>query len=87
MDIKKRLKEKGWTLDRLALEMKNKNGEKGISQAAVSQIINGNPTFDKLQEIATIIGISVSELVMDEDELNKNFITCPKCGSKFELKE
>lgn len=85
--IKLRIKDRGWTLDRLALEMKNKNGEKGISQAAVSQIINGNPTFDKLQEIASIIGISVSELVMDEEELNKNFITCPKCGSKFELKE
>lgn len=85
--IKIRIKDSGWTLERLALEMKNKNGEKGISQAAVSQIINGNPTFDKLQEIASIIGISVSELVMDEEELNKNFITCPKCGSKFELKE
>lgn len=87
MNIKQRLKDRGWTLERLASEMKNKNGEKGISQAAVSQIINGNPTFDKLQEIAFIIGISVSELVMDDEELNKSYIICPKCGAKFELKE
>lgn len=85
--IKLKIKDRGWTLERLASEMKNKNGEKGVSQAAVSQIINGNPTFDKLQEIAFIIGISVSELVMDDEELNKSYIICPKCGARFELKE
>lgn len=87
MNIKRILKNHGWTLDRLAAEMKNKTGEKGISQAAVSQLINGNPTFDKLQEIACIIGISVSELVMDDEELNSNALICPKCGARFELKE
>lgn len=75
-------------MERLAAEMKNKNGEKGISQAAVSQLINGNPTFDKLLEIASIIGISVSELVIDdEDEQLGYIIVCPKCGARFELKE
>lgn len=86
MNIKKILREKGWTMEKLASEMKNKNGEKGVSQASVSQLINGNPTFDKLQEIATILGITVSELVAD-DSFTDNTITCPKCGAKFELKE
>lgn len=86
MNIKKVLKERGWTMEKLASEMKNKNGEKGVSQASVSQLINGNPTFDKLQEIAGILGITVSELVADND-FTSNTITCPKCGAKFELKE
>lgn len=85
MNIKKVIKAKGWTLEKLANEMTNKNGQKGISQASVSQIINGNPTFDKLQEIASIIGISVSELVSDNTE--DNTLVCPNCGAKLELKQ
>ena len=86
MNIKKVIKDRGWTLERLAAEMINKNGEKGISQASVSQLINGNPTIDKLQEIATILGISVSELVADEDEnLKQGYIVCPKCLTKFKM--
>ena len=87
MNIKKVLKNRGWTMERLASEMKNKNGEKGVSQASVSQLINGNPTFDKLQEIADILGITVSELVSDEEEIGNPSITCPKCGAKFEFKD
>lgn len=86
MNIKKVIKDKGWTLDKLANEMTNKNGQKGITQASVSQIINGNPTLDKLQEIASIIGISVSELVSEGEE-DTNTITCPKCGTKFKMEE
>lgn len=74
MDIKKVIKESGWTLERLAAEMTNKNGLKGISQPSVSQIVNGNPTLDKLQEIARIIGIPVSELVRDEVKGNSELI-------------
>lgn len=40
--------------------------------------------MDKLKEIASIIGISVSELLQDE---TSNIITCPNCGSKLELKK
>lgn len=80
MDIKKVIKEKGWTLERLAAEMKNKNGEKGITQSSVSQILNGNPTLDKLVEISNILGISVSELLSDEYT-----VKCPKCGAKLEI--
>ena len=86
MDIRAVIKRQGWTLERLADEMYNsKTGAKGVSQASVSQILNGNPTLDKLKEIASIIGVSVSELVGDGD---RTMIRCPKCGEliKIEVK-
>ncbi len=88
MNIKKVIQEHGWTLERLAKEMtvskgENKN-EKGISHAAVSQIINGNPQLDRLKEIASIIGISVSELLSDGEPQTK--IKCPKCGANITIK-
>lgn len=84
MDIKKVIKEKGWTLEKLAAEMTNKQGGKGITQPTVSQIINGNPSLDKLKEIASIIGVSVSELLQDKED---NTIVCPKCGTKLKVTE
>ena len=88
MNIRKVIKESGWTLERLAAEMTNKNGEKGITQSSVSQMLNGNPTIDKLQEIANIIGVSVADLVRDTDEQRSTSLTCPHCGKeiKIELK-
>ncbi len=85
MNIKKAIKDNGWTLDQLANEMTNRKGEKGISQSSVSQIINGNPTLDKLQEIANIIGISVSELVREEGESPVTSLTCPHCGKEIKI--
>lgn len=87
MDIKKVIKDSGWTLERLAAEMTNKNGLKGISQPSVSQIVNGNPTLDKLQEIAGIIGVPVSELVKDENQEDNNTINCPHCGMKIKIEK
>ena len=84
MDIKKVIKERGWTIEKLAAEMTNKQGGKGISQPTVSQIINGNPSLDKLKEIASIIGVTVSDLLRDEDD---NTFVCPNCGAKLELKK
>ena len=68
----------------MAAEMTNKQGGKGISQPTVSQIINGNPSLDKLKEIASIIGVTVSDLLRDEDD---NTFVCPNCGAKLELKK
>ena len=91
MNIKKVIKAKGWTMESLASEMKNKNGEKGISQSSVSQLINGNPTLDKLIEIASIIGVSVSELLSDEEPeaiiaIGGTSIRCPHCQREIALK-
>lgn len=85
MDIKKVIQDHGWTLERLGEQMTNKTGGKGISQSSVSQLINGNPTIDKLKEIAEIIGVSLSELVADE--VTDKRITCPRCGARFKLEE
>ena len=85
MDVKKVIKEHGWTLERLASEMTNKRGGKqGISQSSLSQLLNGKTPLDRLQEIADIIGISVSELVADEND-RPNTITCPHCGKTIML--
>ena len=89
MDIKKVIKEHGWTLERLASEMTNKREDKkGMSQSSLSQLLNGSTPLDRLQEIASIIGVSVSELVADEKD-SSSAITCPHCGKtiKFEKGE
>lgn len=83
MNIKKVIKAKGWTLERLASQMTNKDGSLGVSQATISQMINGNPTLDKLKEIASIIGVSLAELVADED--TGATIKCPHCGEIIAL--
>lgn len=53
-----------------------------ILPSALSQSINGNPSFDKLCEIAEAIGCEVSELI----DSGSNVITCPHCGSKIRVK-
>lgn len=55
----------------MATEMTNKReGKKGISQSSLSQLLNGSTPLDRLQEIARIIGVSLSELVKDENQIN-----------------
>lgn len=85
MDIKKSIKRHGWTMERLAAEMTGKDGKKGISQPSISSLVNGNPTLSRLQEIASIMGISVSELVMDENDTGTR-IVCPNCGKEITIK-
>ena len=64
-DIKKIIKAKGFTLEQVAAQMSGKDG-KGISQSALTQMLNGNPSISRIKEIAKIVGVSVSELVGDE---------------------
>lgn len=84
MNIKEQIQKRGFTVSQVAALMTNKKGEKGITQSSLSQIINGNPSFDKLKEIASIIGVTVSDLLRDEDD---NTFVCPNCGAKLELKK
>lgn len=85
MDIKKVIKNKGWSMERLAAEMTNRDGSKGVTQQSVSQILNGNPTIDKLKEIASIIGVSLSVLVADEPDQSLHEVICPHCGQKVAI--
>ena len=84
MNIKEQIQKRGFTVSQVAALMTNKKGEKGITQSSLSQIINGNPSLDKLKEIASIFGVTVSDLLRDEDD---NTFVCPNCGAKLELKK
>lgn len=68
MDIAKRIKERGLKLEDVASKLTNNRGTIGISQPSMSSLINGNPSYSRLKEIADILGITVSELVADDSE-------------------
>ena len=76
MNIKKTIKAKGWTYDRLAEKM-------GISQPSLTSIVNGNPTLAKLKSLADAMGITLSELLADDGEMT---ITCPHCGKEIPIR-
>lgn len=85
MNIKKVIKAHGFTIASVAAKLKNSRGGIGISQGALSSTLNGNPSIDKLQEIADIIGVSLSELVADEASEMETYIICPHCGEKIKI--
>lgn len=74
--VKNLLKEKGMTAKELSAKM-------GISEGALSLCLSGNPTLSRLQEIASALGVKVGDLFAS----SSNVLTCPKCGTKFEIKE
>lgn len=63
MDIKKKIRERGMTLEDVGGRMSKK-----MSQQSMSALLKdgANPTIGKLREIADIIGMSLSELVADD---------------------
>lgn len=77
--VKEVCKEKGVTVTYLAELL-------GIKQESLSRAINGNPTLDTLQKIATALNVPVSAL-FEEIQSNDNIIRCPNCGTQLELKK
>jgi transcriptional regulator with XRE-family HTH domain len=73
--IKEILKEKGQTQKDLAQRM-------GVAEISLSRSINGNPNLDTLQKIADALEVEISELFTPKET---DTITCPRCGSKFQL--
>ena len=73
--IKEVIKEKGFSISDIAEKM-------GITQPALSSIINGNPTAEKLEQIASILNISASEFF---DQPATDIINCPYCGGKIKV--
>lgn len=58
----------------------------GVSRSSITNTINnGNPGIQTLLKWAEVIGCSATEFI--EKILPKdNEITCPKCGTKLEVK-
>lgn len=75
--VRKRIKERGYTLERLA-------GEIGSTQSALTQALSGNPSLGKLEAIAEKLKISLSELVLLDE--GGSTITCPHCGKSIKIK-
>jgi transcriptional regulator with XRE-family HTH domain len=59
MDIKTVIKDKGFTMDSLAKKMNR-------SKSSISQVANGNPTIDKIKDIANGLGCHWLEFFADE---------------------
>ncbi len=54
----------------------------GVTYQALYAAVSGNPTVGKLQEIANVLGVEVSELFATPKE---GVITCPHCGKSIKL--
>lgn len=79
MDLKNKMKQKGYTISKVADIL-------GITQPTLSQQINNKTiALSRLQEIAKIIGVPLSELVADPDAPASPAITCPVCGAVLHL--
>lgn len=79
MDIKKAIKESGFTISKVAERL-------GIAQPSLTaQLINGTMSLLRAKEIADIIGVSLSELVADENDQQGASLICPHCGKPITL--
>lgn len=57
--VKEVLKEKGYTIQSLSEAM-------GVNRVSLTNSINGNPTVETLEKIASTIGIDISELFVSD---------------------
>lgn len=84
LDIKRAIKESGFTQREVAERL-------GITLTSLNQIMTGNPTHAKLQQVAKAIELDVVDLFFDEGKKNivapskdKNII-CPNCGVQIPI--
>ena len=77
--IKEILKEKKITAISLADTV-------GMAQPSMSNIVNGKvmPSVETLERIAVALGVPFTDLF---EQPKQNVITCPKCGTRLEVKE
>ena len=77
IDIKKKIKEHGWTLEKVGKEI-------GTTKSGMTQVVSGNPTLKTLEAVARVLGIPVSELLRDNDA-STVVLTCPHCGKPIHV--
>ena len=77
MRIKELLREKGITAKELASKI-------GMTETGLSIAMgdNGNPPLKRLEQIATALGVPVTELF---DQPKEGVIHCPHCGKEIKL--
>lgn len=73
--IKEIAKEKGISIKAMASRM-------GIGLSALSQSIDGNPTAERLQQIADALDVPIADLF---DKPSAGNFVCPKCGTALKL--
>ena len=56
----------------------------GLSAVGLTKAINGNPTKDTLERIATALEVPITDLF---ERPASNVITCPKCGAVLQVNE
>lgn len=76
--IKEVIKGKGLSVQDLAEKM-------GISRVGLSQHINGNPSVEVLDRIASALGVPVTEL-FEQPKSDTTSLTCPHCGKSINIK-
>lgn len=77
LQLKDLLRRKGMTAKELAVKI-------GISEGALSKSLSGNPTLERIEQIASALGVSVPELFAPQPT---NTITCPHCGKLIKVEK
>lgn len=85
MDIKSIIKQKGYTIQDVAKKI-------GVNRVTLTLTLQGNPTYNKMKQIADAIDCDVMDFFRDEathqpEPRAENTLTCPKCGTKLKLVE
>lgn len=75
--VKELLKSRGLTAKELASRL-------GITEAALSSSLSGNPTLDRLNAIADALGVPVTELFVPT---STDTIRCPHCGGAIKIEK
>lgn len=78
LNIKRAIKEHGLEVREVAKRME-------ITPTGLSQHINGNPSVEVLERIASAIGCNILEL-FDQPKNNTTGIACPHCGKNINIK-
>lgn len=85
MNIKKTIKDNGWTLESLRAKMQELEGRE-VKQSSMSRIVNSaNPTVETLQRLANAMGVNVCSFFNEPDQQGAS-ILCPHCGKPISIK-